>query len=239
MVTVKLIAQTGNQLFMIAATMATALRNGDKYLIPRETSSRRLWPCYIQHLPEYKGEEISGVYYEPKDFTYQPIPYTPNMQLSGYFQTELHFKDYREQILQALGFSWHKLSGTVSIHVRRGDYLRMQHKHPPVTKNYVVEAMHHFNGARFIMFSDDIQWCENEFKEYKNNITFIGGEPIEDLQIMSCCEHNIISNSTFSWWGAWLNQNPDKIVIAPKNWFGVGNSHLKSDWIVPENWIKI
>lgn len=239
-VTIRYSGRMGNQLFQAATLYAHAKRNGADCLFPHRVKSKYSSEPALKLSPTYEGQPVKFVYEEPRDYTYQPIPYYPDMQLVGYFQTEKHFKEYKDELRALfLGELSPTLKNTVSIHVRRGDYLRHGTKHPVVTKEYVLEAMYRFHGARFIMFSDDIQWCENEFKEYKDNITFISGEPIEDLSIMSRCEHNIISNSTFSWWAAWLNPNPDKIVVAPKVWFGEGNGHLKSENIVPENWIKI
>jgi hypothetical protein len=87
------------------------------------------------------------------------------------------------------------------------------------------------------VFSDDVKWCSNNLKF--NNMVFMDGfDDIEDLFIMSTCKHNIIANSSFSWWGAWLNNNPDKKVVAPANWFGQQANLNKSD-IIPEKWIKI
>jgi hypothetical protein len=246
-VTCKLIAQTGNQLFISAATIATALRNGVEYKIPRQTSSRKEWPCYIQHLPEYKGERILNHWEEMPDFSFKPIVYKPNLMLSGYFQSEEYFKDYREDILKAFNFPY-EYKDRVAIHVRRGDYLNHPTKHPVVNLNYIAQAIHKMNArgnTKFLVFSDGMDWC----REHINSIVFKdsqfeyseGRTTIEDLTFMSHCKHQIIANSTFSWWAAWLNQNPEKIVISPSkdNWFGHGNAKLKTDSIIPETWEQI
>jgi hypothetical protein len=243
-VTCRLIAQTGNQLFIMAATIATALRNGVEYKIPRETSSRKLWPCYVQHLPPYNGERITNHWNEPIDFTFKPIEYKPNLLLNGYFQSEKHFKDYRKEIIEAFNFPYDPIK-KVAIHVRRGDYVQLAHKHPPVSLTYIAKSINHFNElghTDFTVFSDDINWCKDHinstiFKDSAFNYSE-GKTTIEDLTLISNHEHQIASNSTYSWWGYWLNQNNGKVGIFPELWFGPGNSNLKSEFIYPENVIK-
>lgn len=247
-ITTKLYGQMGNQMFMISAAIATALRHGAEYLIPRESSSRRHWPCYIQHLPQYRGQKIKFLYNEPHDFSFKPISYRPDMMLNGYFQSELHFKDYRKEILRAFNFPYETKEGIVSIHVRRGDYVRLQDKHPPVTLEYIGEAINRLlvmGYDRFLVFSDDIEWCKDNINSkafFQCDFQYSEGwAAIEDLILMSHCEHNIIANSTFSWWGAWLNQNSNKIVISPSvdNWFGAGNKTITAAHIIPESWQQI
>tara|TARA_R110000744_G_C18907077_1_gene510043 strand:- start:113 stop:463 length:351 start_codon:yes stop_codon:yes gene_type:complete len=108
--------------------------------------------------------------------------------------------------------------------------------HPVLDLNYYTKALENLKDvSNILVFSDDIPWCKEVFK-FKN-MTFIeGNNNIEDLVLMSMCSHNIIANSSFSWWGSWLNENPDKIVVAPKTWFGAqlpgNNNHAYlSNWI--------
>jgi hypothetical protein len=236
-VTLRYSGRTGNQLFQAATAYALAKRNGAQVLYPCKNKSKYTSEPTLKLEPQYNGEQIKLTYEEPKDFTYQPIPFTPDMELIGYFQTEKHFVDYREDILKLFPQPI-KVPNTVGIHVRRGDYLRHGTKHPVVTKNYLLEAMTVFVGYDYLFFSDDIEWCTENFSMI-SRVAFSVQDQITDLRLMAGCDHNIISNSSFSWWGAWLNPNPDKTVIAPKVWFGEGNRHLKTENIVPENWVKI
>ena len=98
-------------------------------------------------------------------------------------------------------------------------------------------------NPKFYIFSDNFEWC-------KENLSFCDpvyvdwnptSGPINylDMQLMSNCKHNIIANSSYSWWGAWLNNNPNKIVIGPKKWFNSSSEKFDSTDIIPENWIKI
>lgn len=130
---------------------------------------------------------------------------------------------------------------SVSIHVRRGDYLKeMQYQVIKDFKYYdrairLLKEKH--PNASFFVFSDDIEWVKNQIHE--DNVTFVdwnkGQESYKDMLLMSLCKHNIIANSTFSWWGAFLNSNMDKIVVCPDEWL-VGESAIGH---VPENWTKI
>ena len=144
-------------------------------------------------------------------------------------------------------FPYELNKGVCSIHVRRGDYVTYYTQFPPVTEGYLRKAIElaAANGfTKFLVFSDGIDWCKEVFStpRYKG-YTFEyseGKNEFEDMALMSNCEWNIISNSTFSWWGAWLNQNPNKIVISPSknNWFGK-RVKLSTEDIIPENWVQI
>jgi hypothetical protein len=122
----------------------------------------------------------------------------------------------------------------ISIHVRRGDYLHQQYHHPICSAEYYSQAIDLINeNIPIVIFSDDINWCKENIKAdfyIENNKNY------EDLYLMTKAKHNIIANSSFSWWGAWLNKNPDKIVVAPGIWFGEGYLHLDLSDLIPEEW---
>ena len=129
------------------------------------------------------------------------------------------------------------LNNTVSIHVRRGDYVHLPNHYPIQSVEYYQRAYEIIGDKNInvVIVSDDISWCKENLSF--NNTHFIENETnITDLYIMSLCKHNIMSNSTFSWWGAWLNNNPNKKVIQPSNWFGP-SLPLSPDEIYCENWI--
>lgn len=243
MVTCSLVGRLGNQMFQIAATIAYAKKHGLPYSIPRKSSAEHIWPAYFKHFPFSDFPSRPFRYNEP-GFEYNEIPAKPSIQLNGFFQSEKYFSEYRSEILEAFQVPYKRLDGFVSLHIRRGDYLQYADKHPPVTYEYISESVRSFidkGYSSFIVCSDDQKWCRENLKPlelYGAVFTFSSEtEPMADLTLMSCCEHNIISNSSFSWWAAWLNQNPDKIVIAPKLWFGPGNGHLNTKDLIPENWI--
>jgi hypothetical protein len=166
--------------------------------------------------------------------------------LNGYFQKEKYFKHNKDFILKNLKFNTIKNNSfyksitncnSVSLHIRRTDYLLNQHHHPIQDKTYYDEALSYIKDYdKIFVFSDDIDWCKNNLN-YKNIIFVTGQSNIEDLILMSNAKHNIIANSSFSWWSAWINENRNKTVIAPKRWFGI--SQEDNDQMIPDSWIKI
>lgn len=171
-----------------------------------------------------------------------------NYFLNGYWQSEEYFKEYQDVIRKELAPSDEILeklkktplldTNTISIHIRRTDYVTSNGFHPVQSLEYYEEAIKIIGNYDYLfVFSDDIQWCKNNLTF--NNIIFMEGfTDVEDLWLMSLCNHNIIANSSFSWWAAWLNNNPDKKVVAPNNWFG-SQVNLNTSDILPKEWIKI
>lgn len=245
MITCKLMGQMANQMFIIATSAAQAWRTNTTYAFPKASGKRQQFPLMFPNLPvmqEWDGEIFDCTLYREKVFgVYNPLPDNPNLHLVGYFQSEKYFKDYRDRVIELFDIpKYPQQKGIVSIHVRRGDYVRLARKHPPVTVEYLFAAMNRFEGYDFKFFSDDIAWCKENFTGSK--YSFSEGKSMkEDMGLQAACEHNIIANSTYSWWAAWLNQNPDKQVVAPRQWFGPGyqNKILQTRDIIPDNWIQI
>lgn len=137
---------------------------------------------------------------------------------------------------------------SVAIHVRRGDYVSNKHAsshHGLAPIDYYSQAIRYIEkqvpSARFIVFSDDLKWCRKELPLPKDSI-FVegndGNKAYEDIRIMKNCKHAIIANSSFSWWGAWLNTNPSKIIIAPKEWFQNKQANDEIQ-IIPKDWKRL
>ncbi len=133
---------------------------------------------------------------------------------------------------------------SVAIHVRRGDYLKDAYLGGLVNLAYFEHGISYMKERlghpRFYIFSDDMAWCKENLPLGKD-ATFVdwnkGVESYRDMQLISQCKHAIISNSSFSWWGAWLNQHPDKIIIVPKIWMRSADIPNTAQ-MHPENWIK-
>lgn len=181
-----------------------------------------------------------------------------NCYLEGYWQSERYFKEFSNIIRADFEFkapisaSNNELAvqivntNAVSMHIRRGDYISNKKN----TSIYSVCSLDYYRLAIatvtekvtnpvFYIFSDDIPWVKSNLTIKAHNV-FVdhnkGAESYNDMRLMSLCQHNIIANSSFSWWGAWLNKNPEKIVIAPNKWFS--NNTNDAD-LIPENWIRL
>ena len=175
--------------------------------------------------------------------------------IEGYWQSEKYFLDIKEKILETYRFpefleeqkTWAKKiqnSCAVSVHIRRGDYLQYSYLQNICTLEYYKRSMDYFreilsDKVSFYIFTNDFPWAEEHFTE--KDCFFVKGNTgknsFRDMQLMSLCRHHIVANSSFSWWGAWLGQNSDKIVIAPERWIN-HFANEKTD-IIPENWIRI
>ena len=245
----------GNFLFQIAAAVSLAKENNDMalfseddiYVVHNQINSYK--NNILRNIEFIKGSiPVTNTYNEPR-FQYDKIPYKRNLKLIGYFQSEKYFT-HRDTILDLFGPTPEIIKyindkygyvhdNTCSIHVRRGDYLKHPTHHPTCTLDYYKKAMKAMPvDTRFLVFSDDIEWCKENF--VGDNVTFIENEKdYIDLYLMSLCRHNIIANSSFSWWGAWLNKNRRKIVVAPANWFGPDKIGFTTEDLIPNTWHKI
>lgn len=183
--------------------------------------------------------------------------YPENTYLDGFWQSELYFIKYENEIRKLFKFKKDIINrnidfvskinmakNSLSIHVRRGDYV----KNPEANKFHGLCSLDYYSEAvEFIankvtdlslfVFSDDISWCRDNFK-FDLPIEFVEtNNPHSDLYLMTQCKHNIIANSSFSWWGAWLNNYPDKIIVAPKQWFA--NKNIDTKDVIPKKWIML
>jgi len=205
------------------------------------------------------NKNSSAYFVEPK-FTFNPEVFDFNepVYLEGYWQTEKYFKDItdiiRKEFVLKDEYSIEnkeitkkiKNCNAVSLHIRRGDYVTSATTnkfHGICSLDYYEKAVRHIadgvQDPNFFIFSDDIEWVKENLKIDHPAAYVSDGvlKDYEELTLMSYCKHNIIANSSFSWWGAWLNNNPEKIVIAPKQWFA--DTSIDISDVIPENWVKI
>lgn len=203
---------------------------------------------------------------DPSMFHYEKIPYVEMMKLIGYFQSYKYFdshKDkiiemfcateevrqkFKDQVLQNSMASFMEPTGpTCSIHVRRGSYVKDASHHPPCSIEYYEKAMESMDsyrqGMSYLVFSDDKQWCEENLLPLANEnrkIEFHSKyEDWEEMWFMSLCDNNIIANSSFSWWSAYLNDNDTKQVVYPSRWFGPAYAYFDTKDLCPEEWKSI
>ena len=181
-----------------------------------------------------------------------------DLYLDGFWQSEKWFLGRREQVLKELELrteppadmkKWMELmsvKGSVALHVRRGDYAQsgVSNIYGVCDAEYYRRAeeamMKRVDSPHIFVFSDDLTWAKDNLK-LKSDLTLVEPGSLEEyheLVLMSCCENNIISNSTFSWWGAYLNKNPDKAVVAPARWLKEGSGLEEKD-TVPSSWVRV
>jgi hypothetical protein len=182
-----------------------------------------------------------------------------NTYLDGFWQSGEYFKDISDILKKEFQFkeSPHaniisyldkiKGSNSISIHIRRGDYVTSK----SISNYHGVCSLDYYNNSvkyvaekidhpEFFVFSDDIEWAKQNLKINFPHLFIQNDRSVpayEDMRLMTACKHNIIANSSFSWWAAWLNNNPEKIVVAPLKWFVDPTYNV--DNLVPANWVKI
>lgn len=261
MIYCKLKGGLGNILFQIAATYhMSILKNTECYFVNFSSLLKEVNQYYKNEkteeyrtfLPINEGYPTQQLKMYCYPFHYENyLPAENSFIIDGFFQSEKYFLDSRNKILNLFSpskeiekiikdkYSHLLEKETIALHVRRGDYLKFPDHHP------VQNIEYYKNGISFIkekkeienilVFSDDIEWCKKNL-QFENFIFIENEKDYIELFLMSRCSNNIISNSSFSWWGAWLNNSAEKVVVAPKKWFEKKINHKTTD-IIPENWI--
>lgn len=199
--------------------------------------------------------------YSERSFQFSPevLLLPSDTYLDGFWQSERYFADVESHIRQEFRLRHPpgeeskkaaekiKRVEAVSLHVRRGDFITnpsAANFHGSCSLDYYRLAVEIVTGCiaspHFFVFSDDLDWAQRELQlSHPHSFVDHNGPDAahEDLWLMSLCKHNIIANSSFSWWGAWLNQNDRKVVIAPRNWFR--NPDIDTSDLIPSSWIRI
>jgi hypothetical protein len=218
-------------------------------ILSRYTS--RIYPYFFRNYFNDKGFCYKADFWKQVDGCY----------LDGLWQTEQYFLQHRSSLLKLFSAEnslsedslWlkeqiQKSENTVSVHIRRGDYIqnpRTLKLHGVLDKSYYFHSMSDlkskFKNPVYYIFSDEIEWVKAAFDDWPFQMVFVDDfstkKAHEDMILMSLCKHNIIANSSYSWWGAWLNKNGYKQVIAPLNWF----AGLKKDTkdLIPGSWTRM
>lgn len=239
----------GNQMFQYASLQGIAYNRGFDWAIPPPENFGKNYPtlrssiygCFYldlninNHQGLFDGKSVMEKSHGFDEDLFNNCE--DNVNLSGYYQSYKYFDHIKKKIKRDFTFlpsarEIYPQKNTLSIHVRRTDYLGLSNYHINLAEEYyknAIDAIGTFSEA--IVFSDDIEWCKtvNIFSGF----TFSAGDPYSDLQLMSKCDSHIIANSSFSWWGAWLSQSDN--VVAPRNWFGPAlENHDTSGYYLPE-----
>lgn len=249
----------GNQMFQFASLKGIARNNGYEYCI-RNSRMENEWKDHQLFIP-FKLSKTSSLNVQEIDARRPTVieasfAFDENLfnkcpdwvNLQGYFQSEKYFKNIEDEIRQDFEFRDEILNpckemidgvrNPVAIHIRRTDYLTNSN-HSVLSLEYYEKAITEFSDCRFLIFSDDIKWC-NEQRLFQSDQFMISesGSSFIDLCLMTLCSGHIIANSSFSWWGAWLADSNK--IVAPENWFaGSNNQHLDTKDLIPDTWIKL
>jgi len=241
-ITCQFAGRLANCIFQTAALIAYSKKHGIPYYIPANYPHKEIYR--FKNLTTREYAKLPR--WEQPSFRHHEIPkFNQPTELIGYFQSWKYMHEYRQDIIDTFEFKQTDESGFVALHVRRGDYLKYPTRFPVVTMDYISKAVEFFRGhgyTSFMVFSDDIKWCMENFKDIYGAFMYVEpGDPVEDLMRMSCCDHQIIANSSYSYIAAYFNRNPGKIVVAPnaeKNWFGTDGKLPVQD-LLPSGWHQI
>jgi hypothetical protein len=220
-------------------------------------------PTLLNRVSKVLGLDRPANLLKEASFTYDARieQVTPPAYLDGYWQSERYFSGIvdllrQEFMLKAPVDAANEAivakvreagASAVSLHIRRGDYVN----NPQTAQYHGVCALDYYRAAvdyvsarvsvpHFFVFSDDHAWVSENFKlEHAVTLVDVNGADrgVWDMALMKACRHHVIANSSFSWWGAWLNPHADKIVVAPQRWF-TGASHDTSD-LIPSEWVRL
>jgi len=255
--------QLGNQMFQYASLKGIASNRGFDYMVANneevvvDSLGNRLYTELFNPFDiNVKTGVLDGQFVQEPHFHFSEDLFNncpDNVSLMGYYQTPKYFnhiKDdirydftFRPEILAPCQEMMEEMTEPVALHVRRGDFITNVENHFNQGLEYYSAALKEFEKHReVIVFSDDPKWCsEQELFAPNNFLISENDNPYVDMCLMTMCSHFIIANSTFSWWPAWLSTAEDKMVVYPKQWFGITGytkDHNVSD-LFPSNWIKL
>ena len=256
------LGQLGNQMFQYGALKGIATKHGYEYIIPKHDIfvdalgnklRTELFDAFdfdvkvgILNVPEQKYLQEPHFEYSSKFVKECP----DNISLLGFFQSEKYFKNVKKELKKDFTFKKQiraecadiideLFDDPIALHIRRGDFLINSANHHNLSMSYYENALKKFHHTRqVIIFTDDPDWAgaQDLFKQDRFVISQNNGA-YHDMYLMSKCTDFIIANSTFSWWSAWLCENPDKVVVCPDKWFGVNNQDKYIKDLYPREWL--
>jgi len=250
----------GNNLFQIAASIGYAKKYNVDWGIPKGFIEPGFQAFqvdqFMPHLPSHNDAHFKR--YDEPTFDYSEIPFwEEGIRLVGYFQSLKHFEHCQDEVKRVINIPFYDgYKDYCGIHARRGDYVTYDTHFPPVTVEYFKQAipiMVEKGFNKFMVCSDGMEWCEDILPVNFPGLYFEfskGRNEWQDMGLMASCGANIIANSSFSWWSAFLNPIPDKTVISPHgiSWFGPAGGVVRDAInqgkepcldLIPDDWIKI
>jgi hypothetical protein len=247
----------GNQMFQISKSVAEGMKNNipiffrTTSFIPMEGNQPTNYTKNIFRNLNFDNSKIPTFRINEQTWSYNKTNYTYTgpTELYGYYQSSKNFLNFRDEI-QKLFLPTEEFKvklknqypnifekDSVSIHVRRGDYLGISEVLPVLDKSYFDFCVKEFENSNIFIFSNDKEWVKKNLN-YNNSTVVEGLDDYEELWSISLCDHNIMSNSSFSWWGSYLNLNKSKKTYVPSVWFGPNGEKNYQD-IYEDGWIKI
>lgn len=263
MVTTKFVGRLGNSMYQVAICIAYAKKFRYEWAVPfnsvfgngpeSETSIHRVFSDLPKTHDQPRPWPRSG--FDPQWYDYFELQNMgPDVTLLGFWQSYKWFAHCEDEVRRVFSVPvLPEYKDFVSLHVRRGDFIRYAGSFPTITVDYLKEAIKHFDRPKLLVFSDDIGWCKANLPYplmMASQMNFFEGDERATLQAMVSCSDHIISNSSFAWWGAWLGHNPNKKIVSPHHteWYGPENGVVKyargmrkepcSD-LIPPSWIQI
>jgi hypothetical protein len=243
----------GNQLFFVASTMGISIKNNVNYGFTTQMSHSGLdyQSIFLKKLPITNS--IPHNKYQQNGFCYEDIIIT-DAELIGYYQSEKFFEhckilikeqfEFKPNIVSEILHQYPDIKDSLSIHIRRGDYINQPNHHPTIALSYYekILSFNKQNYNKIFVFSDDSEWAKQNFAGNEYILPhFNHNNDLYSFILMSLSKDNVISNSTYSWWAAWLNKNENKKVFSPhhKQWFGTSYSNLDTKDLIPNEWTQI
>ena len=251
MITCNFNGRLGNNLFQIAALISLSEKLNINFILPEFTHAGHRGDIPVDlSIFEYdfkRGNCDVEIEHHEKVFKYNEITPQDKLKLGGFFQSWKYFEDVKhllldkyfipsKEIIESLN-KYTISNNSLGISVRRGDYLMLQDNHCVLDTAYYQEVLNTYfqnNIDQIYIFSDDLDWCKTVFGK---DVIYIQDNIGTQLFLMSKMKHFIMSNSTFAWWGAYLNQN-DGTIVTPTPWFGPNNKNLNTDDLYYPTWIK-
>lgn len=265
--TIHIMGGLGNQLFQIFTLISYSLKHKKPFHFEDAPVSRKdrpfYWINFLQSLKPFVKLTINLPIYREPNFHYNELPLiNKEVKFYGYYQSYKYFDSNKDQIERLIKLEEQQnnlkndydFTNIISLHFRVGDYIKLQNHHPLMPIDYYNKTLQNLINTTkqdnwnilYFCEDNDIIYVNEQINFLKIQFPNLSFQKIdskykdwEQMLIMSLCRHNIIANSSFSWWGAYFNKNMNKLVYYPDKWFGPNASHNNTKDLCPEQWIKI